>query len=94
MKTLLVFIDHPQMGRGKRSDISVHGDMIVLQNSIVWPNTKLALEFRNSKEWFCILGSAYTFWGKLIMTLTMLCATAFMEHYLIHNTISIFFHVT
>jgi hypothetical protein len=56
MKTLLVFIDHPQMGRGKRSDISVDGDMIVLQNSIVWPNTKLALEFRNSKEWFCILG--------------------------------------
>jgi hypothetical protein len=33
MKTLLIFIDHPQMGRGKRSDISVDGDMIVLQNS-------------------------------------------------------------
>jgi len=56
MKTLLVFIDHPQMAREKRSDISVDGDMIVLQNSIVWPNTKLALEFSNSKEWFCILG--------------------------------------
>jgi hypothetical protein len=55
MKILLVFIGHPQMGRLKRSDVAVDGDMIVLQNSIVWPNTKLALELRNSKEWFCIL---------------------------------------
>jgi hypothetical protein len=55
----LLFYDDPQTGKGKRSAVSVHGDTIVKQNSIVWPNVKLALEFRSSKEWFCILGLVY-----------------------------------
>jgi len=33
----------------------------------------------------------FTFWGKIIMILTMLHATVFMEHYWRHNKISIFF---
>jgi len=47
---VLLFYDDPLTGKGKRSAISVHGDMIVMQNSIVWPNVKFALEFRISKE--------------------------------------------
>jgi len=38
------------MGKGKRSAISVHGDMIIIQSSIVWPNVKLALESKCSKK--------------------------------------------
>jgi len=47
---VLLFYDDTQMGKGKTSAVSVHGDMIVIQNSIVWPNVELALEFRSSKE--------------------------------------------
>jgi hypothetical protein len=48
---VLLFYDNRGTGKGKRSAISVHGDMIAIQNSTVWPNVKLALEFRSFKEW-------------------------------------------
>ncbi len=62
---VLLFYNDPQTGKGKRSAVAVHGDMIVIQNSIVWPNVKLALEFRSSKEWFSILGLVYAVGVKL-----------------------------
>jgi hypothetical protein len=35
---VLLLYDDCGTGKGKRSAILVHGDMIVIQNSIVWPN--------------------------------------------------------
>ncbi len=42
---MLLFYDDRPKGKGKRSAISVQGNMIVIQNSIVWLNVKLTLEF-------------------------------------------------
>jgi len=38
---VLSLYDDYGTGKGKRSAIWVHGDMIVIQNSSVWPNVKL-----------------------------------------------------
>jgi len=90
---VLLFYDDTQTGKGKTSAASLHANMIGIQNSIVWPNVKLALEFRSSKEWFCILGLVYAVRVKLVIW-TMLGGRAFLKQYLRHTKISFFFHVT